>query len=138
MGPEVGGCDGDDTVVVGGKALGFHQRLASAVRAGAEVRVSRPLAVEGARDCFSLVRGFMNGTVAEIDDLLRVPERPCRIRTTGLVPGIGGSCRVAVAQSGGHGSVVDGSGKAAIARAFKFPIPAGARQPGFELNVGVA
>ena len=55
----------------------------------------------------------MNGTIAEINELLRVAEK--KAATVSGVPSIRAGCRLTVRESQSHRRVADHSGKAAIA-----------------------
>ena len=83
----MGGRADNDAVIVLGKALELHQRLAAAVRARAEIRVLDALAGE-CSDNFLRTHGLqMLPTPTEIDDLLWVPR--CEICVTADMAGIG-------------------------------------------------
>src|ERR1035437_9406805 len=129
MRPEVGRGAGDDPVIVGGEALGFHEGLPSAIGAGRELRMAGHLPVKGGNDSLRFLGGFMNGSVAEIGDLFGVAERPGCIGPTGLVSGVGGSRGIAAGYGSGHVGVVDHPREAAVANAFKLSIPTRASQP---------
>ena len=137
VGPIVGGRAGDDAVVILGVALGFHERLAAAVGAGAEVGALRALAVEGVQDGLGFHGRFVDGAIAEVGDLLGVIERPGGIGAAGMVAGIGGGGGVVV----GHGVrqlvVADGARETAVADALELAVPVGGGHPDFELDIGI-
>src|ERR1035438_644071 len=83
-----------------------------------------PLSVKGGNEGLRFPGGFMNRPVAEIGDLFGVAQRPGCIGSAGLVSGVGRSRGVAVGYCRGHIGVVDHACEAAIANAFKLPIPA--------------
>ena len=136
--PIVGGRAGDDAVVILGIALGFHQRLAAAVGARAEVGTLGSLAVEGVQDGLGFHGRFVNGAIAEVGDLLGVVERPGGIDSwRGAVTGVGAGAGVVVADGVGQLVVADVAGEAAVACALKLAVPVGGRHPDFELDVRV-
>ena len=88
---------GDDAVEVVREALGFHQRLAPAVRASEEVRTRFGRAVMAAEDRLGDFGGAMDREVAEVQLPLQVVERPGRVGdAAALVTGIGADGGVAV------------------------------------------
>src|ERR1039458_747949 len=111
--PIVGGRARDDAIVILGVALGFHQRLAAAVGAGAEVRALGVLAVEGVQDGLGFHGRFVNGAMAEVGNLLGVIERPSGIRPACMVTGVCGGGGVVVRDGVAHLVVADGAGEAA-------------------------
>ena len=137
MGPEVGGRSGDDAVIVRRKALSLHERLASAVRAGAEVRAAGRVTVEGVDDGLGLLGGFVNRAISEVDDLFRMVKGPGRVRSARVVAGIGGGGRVTVRHRARHPAKTDVTGETTIANALEFSVPAGVGHPHFELYVRI-
>src|ERR1700677_3505930 len=133
--PGVGGSAGEDSVVVFGKALRFHQRFAPAVGTGVEVRGLWGLAVVSLNHVFGPLRGQVDGAPAEVGNLFRMAVGPTGIFAICLVAGIGARGGVAAAQVDGQRWVSDGSGKSAIANAEKALVPLFFRQPDFESNV---
>ena len=93
--PIVGGRAGDDAVVIVGVALRFHQGLAAAVGAGAEIGPFGIVAVEGVQDGLGFHGGLVNGAIAEVGDLFGMVERPGRVGAAGVVAGVGGGGGVA-------------------------------------------
>src|SRR5579884_2700084 len=137
MTPIVRRSAGEDTIVVFRIPLRFHQRLAPAVRAASKIGMLRLLLVERGNRLLGDVGHHVNRAVAEIDDLLRMSERPTRIDCRSRMAGIGSSRCIAVTHSESHTSVVDLSGEAAIALRLEFAVPTGLRHPHFDLDVRI-
>src|SRR5579871_6544661 len=116
---------GDDAVVVGGETLRFHQRLASAIGARAEVRPARRATVERLCDRFPFFGCFVNRAISEVGNLLRMPQCPTRIRTAGAMASIGRSACVAVLDGVREAAIVDHTGKSAVADSLKLAVPSG-------------
>ncbi len=72
----VGGRAGQNSVIVGGIALRFSQCLVPAFRTAVPVRILRGLGVESRHQRLGLQSHLMHGTIAEVHDLRRMPERP--------------------------------------------------------------
>ena len=126
----------EDAVVVLGEALDLHQRLAAAVRAGAEVRMLDRLAVEGADDVLR-ARGLqVLAAPAEVGDLLRMAGG--EVGGAADVAGIGRAAGVAAAQSAADAAVVDRAGVAALAGRQELAVPAFGGHPDLETDVRVA
>src|SRR5438128_8844187 len=96
MSPVIRGRAGDDAVVIVRVALGFHQSLASAVRAGVEIGALWRGAIERPDDGLGVYRCFVDGAMPEIDDLLRMVEGPFGGLAAVLMACIGGGRCVAV------------------------------------------
>ena len=65
----------DDAIEILGESLGLDECLAAAAGAAVEIRPLRPLADERRNDCFCLFGRLLQAAVAEIDDLLGMPQR---------------------------------------------------------------
>src|SRR5580693_2596902 len=76
MGPIVGRGTCDDAIEVLRKALGFHERFASAVGTSGEIRVIGGLAIVSRQDCFRESGGLVQGPIAEVDELLGMANGP--------------------------------------------------------------
>ena len=80
----------------------------------------------------------MHCTIAEIDQLLRMVQCERRARRGGgLMSGIGGSGRIALAQRVAHAGDIDAAGPPAISHRLEFPIPIRRGQPQFHLDMGI-
>src|SRR2546426_12633284 len=113
MGPVVRGSADQPPIVVFGEALNLHQRLASAIGTGAEIRMLRPLAVESTDDVLRALGLQMLCAPAEVGHLFRMPRREVRGATD--VARVGGATRIAAAQRIGDAAVVDRARIAAFA-----------------------
>src|SRR5437773_10020958 len=104
---------GQDAAEVFRKALRLHQRFAAAVGAAVKVAPLRVAAVKRSDDRFGLLRGFMDGAIAEVDQFLRMPDGPVRAAAFMAIVGSGDGVTAAqrLCKSGG----VDGAGPAAVA-----------------------
>ncbi len=138
MGPKVSGRAGEDAVVIVGKALGFHERLAAAVGTTGEVGVFRCIAIEGLDDRFGLDGHFVDGAIAEVGDFFGMAESPIGVDAIGSMAGVGGGSGVTVTNGGGHFGVVDRTGEAAVAGAAKFAVPVCRREPDFKMDFRIA
>jgi hypothetical protein len=65
---------GQDAIVVSGKALGFHERLSTAIGAGCEVRMLRGFLIKGGDDLLGLQGHIVDGTPAEVFHFLRMTQ----------------------------------------------------------------
>src|SRR5258706_10546919 len=106
----------------------------------------RSLAIEGADDGLGPLRRLVNGAVAVIHDLFRMPQSPLCIGTSTLVPRIGRGSRVAGGQTlrqsrsvaRGPAGVDDAPRESSIANTQVFFIPARRGQPHLKLDVRIA
>ena len=96
--PEVHRRGGDDAVVVGGIAPGFHERLPPAVRAAVPVGSRRRVAVEGGGDRLGGHGHLVHRAVAVVDHLLGVTRH--EPRTVADVSRVGASGGVATRDGG--------------------------------------
>src|SRR4051812_18685427 len=108
MRPVMGRGADQDSVVVLRKTLDLHQRLPSAVRAGAEVRMRNLPTVERADDLFGARRLKVFGPPAEVGDLLGMPGR--EVGGPAGMSGIRRAAGVAASQRVGDAAVVDRAG----------------------------
>ena len=113
----------------------FHQRLPAAGGAAVPIRILRALAVIGLDQRLRLDHGLMDRAPAEIDDLLRMPEREHAVAA--FVAGVGGGSGVAFAQRRGHLREADDAGPAAVAHHLELAVPVLDGQPQLHLDVGV-
>ena len=67
-----GACD--DPIKIIGKSLGLHEGHAAATRAAIEVRQTRPDTVQRCHRRLALHGRFMDGSIAEINQLFRVTD----------------------------------------------------------------
>src|SRR5580765_171660 len=125
--PVVRGGAREDADEVFRKALRLHQRFAAAVGASVEVAPLRVAAVKRADDRFRLQRGFMYGAIAEVDQFLRVPNRPIRTAAT-FVAVVGSSDGVTAAHWISKRAGVNRACPAAVALLAIFGIPRGRRR----------
>jgi hypothetical protein len=129
---------GDDAVVVVRIALPFHERHASARRTTFEVGVLRAAVVEGLHDLLGLQRHLVRRTVAEVDHLLGVTDRPRAALF--LVTGVRTGGGVAKPQCLRHLVVqpLNRSRKATVADSHELPVPlVGRREPDLHVDDGV-
>src|SRR5262249_240760 len=85
-------------------------------------------------DLFRGNRGEMQAAVAVIDDALAIFKPRARL-LRGMAC-VGGSGRVMVAESVGHGREADGAGESSIADGFEFALPPVDGHPDFEMDDG--
>ena len=137
VGPEVGGRAGQDAIVIGGEALGFHEGFAAAIGAAIEIGVLRGLAVERLHQALGVDGGQVQGAVAEVIHLFRVMVGPTGVLAVGFVSGVGTGGGITALEVGAHGVESDGSGESAIADAQELAIPVGGGQPDLEADVGI-
>ena len=137
---EVPGRADDQPVEVFRIALRLDESLAPAVRARAEVRTRRRLAVVRRDDRLGRHRRHVLGAIEIVGRLLRMTDRPPLVG--GPVAGVGGCRRVAAPQDFVHRAVVAVSlvvqlpGEAAFAGGQELAVPRGRlRQPDLEADV---
>ena len=99
----------------------------------------RGLAIERADDDLHLLRRFVNGTIAVVDDLVRMAERPAGIDAVSLMSGISRRRGITGPESGREpakiAAVFNGARKSAVADALILSVPACGREPHFEFDV---
>ena len=135
--PVIGRRACEDAVIVGRIALRFHKGLAAAVGTRIEIGPARGVAVEVFDDGFGGDGGFVNGAIAEVDDLFGMVKRPAGVGDAAFVSGIRRGGSVVMLHGVGEFVEVDFSGEAAVADALEFSIPASGGQPDFEANIGI-
>src|SRR5262245_54681288 len=133
----------DVAVEVFGITLRFNQPLTSAIRAGAEVRVGRGLAVMGGNHALGRYRHEMLGAVQVIDRLFRVTHGPEVVAS--LVARVGAGRGIASSQQLVHAAVEPVTGVSrvasvtALARGQESRVPSILlRQPDLEENARIA
>src|SRR5690349_1917061 len=122
MGPVVGRIAGDDAIIIARVALRLREGLQAPLRASAEIGMLRRSAVESPDDGLVRLRGYMHGSMREVDYTLHVPLRPMRIVIRN-VAGVGAAGSVTPSQWIEHRSVVDGPRQTAVACGQQFFIP---------------
>ena len=95
----------DDAIEIIGESLRLDECLAAAARAAIEIRALRPLADERRNDSLCFFGRLFQAAVAEIDDLLGMPQREGPIAGQ-LVAGIGSCARIATANRSGEGDIL--------------------------------
>ena len=135
MGCVVSGRAGDDAVVVLREALSLGERLPAARGAAVEIGTLRGASVVGSRDGFSCAGHFKHRTLGEVLHLFGVAGNECR--AVAGVPGIGAGGGVSRGNGSRHRAIADGTGPRAITDRLEFSVPAGSRQPDFDLDLGV-
>src|SRR3989442_10383992 len=136
MRPEIRRRSCDDAVEIIGEALCLHQRLAAAVRAAEEIGPRWTARRQPRDDRLRVLGPLLERAVAEIDDFLRVPERPGGVRATGDVAVVGPGGRVAAPERVGQRAIRDRSRKATVADLQILAVPGGAGpDPDLETDV---
>ena len=127
-GPVVGGRAGEDAVVIGGKALRFHERFTAAIGTGGEVAVRGGRGVVGGDDGLGLRCHLVNAAPAIVGDLLGMMEGPACVDAVGEVAGVCAGGGVVVVEGAGQPAVVDLAGEATVAEGEEAMVPAFARE----------
>src|SRR5208283_3658675 len=136
-GPVVRGGARHDAVVVFRVPLRLHKRLATAVRASKEVRSLRFATVKTFGNRLRRGCHLVNASVAEVDNLLRMPECPCGVNRSARMPGVRAGRNIAATHCHTHLMVINEPRKTAIASSVQLPVPAGNRHPDFYLDIGI-
>ena len=80
---------------------------------------------------------LVNSAMAEVDDLLRMSQRPFRIHRRTRVARVCSGGGVSVAQRHAELAVINQAGEPAIANALQLAVPSRDRHPDFDLDVRV-
>ena len=126
----------DDGVEVLRVALRFHERHAAAAGAAVEIREARRAAIERGGRGLALHRGFVDRAIAEVNQLLGMPDREAGVGAG--VAGVGRGDGVAALQTLAERAVLNRAAPRAVADREELAVPARRRQPHFRLDVGVA
>src|SRR5205807_6966178 len=130
-----GGSAGQDAVVIGGIALGFHQCLAAAVRTAKKIRKTRSVGKARLDDLLGDFGHDMDGAVAEVRDLFGMAEGPCCVDGSSRVSRVGAGGSVAGEDGSGEMGVVEFAGEASVAVGLKFSVPIFGGEPDFDQDV---
>ena len=136
MRPVAGRSAGNDSVEILGIPLRFHQRLTSAIGASVEITARRRAAEKISNNRLRLQIRLMHRAIPEIDQLLRVSDRPCRAGAT-LMTVVGRRRGITPLHRLGKPGRVDRPCPAAIAKLQIFSIPSARRDPQLEMDLGV-
>ncbi len=125
----------NDAVIIVWIAFRLAQPFPTPRRATAVISTLRGLLVVSGDDLFTRLREQVVRAVREVDEALRVTFEPLILEEALLraMTRVGGSCRIALAESRPHGGIVDGTGQPAVAHSLELPIPV-PRQPDFEVD----
>src|SRR5437879_978004 len=137
MRPEIGGCSGDDAVVISRKALRFFESLPAARRASIPVRMFGSISIIGGEDGLNLDGHLMDRSISEINDLLGMAGDEACISNPTFVPGICRRSGIAPSKRVPHEGIPDFSRPAAIPDAHELAVPTRRRHPHFKLDVGI-
>jgi len=88
MRPEVGGCAGNDAVVVARIALRFREPLFAARRATVPVRMFWSISVIREENCFCLDGRFMERPISKVNHLLWMAKGETGVACAAFVPSI--------------------------------------------------
>ena len=133
---EVRGRPGKNAIVIGRVALGLRQRLGPSLGASVPVRIARTRAVKSGDECLGLESHFVHGAMAEVDDLLRMSERPLAGHWRAPMASVGSCSGISLAQCGSHLLCSDHAGESTVAHGLEAPVPV-RREPYLETNVGI-
>src|SRR6266850_529012 len=129
MRPVVRGRSRDDSVKVFRITLSFHQGLAASVGAADKVGKRRIPAVKSADDAPGLQVGLVHRTMPEVDEFLRMSDRPARAGNATLVTIVGSGRRVSAPERVDHRLIWNIASPAAVSFLPVFSVPRRCREP---------
>ena len=136
--PVIRGSASQYSVVIFGESLRFHQRLAAAIGATAEVRGPRRFFIKLLNHRLAELGHHMHGPIAEVDDLLGMAERPVGVGCAAGVSRIGATGCKTTQDGDRETRIADIAGESAVTLAHEFAIPSRKGKPDFDLDIGVA
>src|SRR5690242_4661523 len=123
MGPIVCGSAGKDSVKVFRISLRLHESFTASIGATGKIAQRGIAAIQASYDGFCLYARFVHRPIAEINQLLRMPDGPGRTKAA-FVTVVCCSSRVPATQRIDHASIWNTAGPTAVSLLNIFPIPA--------------